>query len=276
MAHKYYWKGKQKHVRDCPIFQLNKSENTRTLGLLQPLPIPQAPFIDISMDFIEGLPKSEGKEVIFMVVDRFSKYTYFMAIPHPYTTSIVARVFLDNIYKLHGLPTTIVSDRDAVFLSLFWKELFAKQGVKLCYSTTYHPQSDAQTKVVNKCLENYLRCMTETSPALWVKWLPLVEWWYNTNYHTTTKSTLYEIIYGYPPPLHIPDIPRDSPVEEVDAFLSKREHMLVNIKKNLQGAQNMMVQLANKHRSERSFAIGDLVYVKLQPYMQKTLAHRQS
>jgi len=137
-------------------------------------------------------------------------------------------------------------------------------------------QSDAQTKVVNKCLENYLRYMTETSPALWVKWLPLVEWWYNTNYHTTTKSTPYEIIYGYPPPLHIPDIPKDSQVEEVDAFLSKREHMLVNIKKNLQGAQNMMVQLANKHRSARSFAIGDLVYVKLQPYRQKTLAHRQS
>jgi len=173
------------------------------------------------MDFIEGLPKSEGKEVIFVVVDRFSKYTYFMAIPHPYTASIVARVFLDNIYKLHGLPATIVSDRDVVFLSLFWKELFAKQGVKLCYSTAYHPQSDGQTEVVNKCLGNYLRCMTGTSPAQWVKWLPLAEWWYNTNYHTTTKSTPYEILYSYPPPLHIPYIARDSPVEAVDAFLSK-------------------------------------------------------
>jgi len=209
-----------------------------------------------------------------VVVDRFSKYAHLMAIPHPYTASIVARVFLDNIYKLYRLPATIVSDRDAVFLSLFWEELFAKQGVKLCYSTAYHPQSDGQTEVVNKCLENYLRCMTGTSPAQWVKWLPSAEWWYNTNYHTTTKSTPYEIIYSYPPPLHIPYITRDSPVEAIDSFLSKREHMLVTIKKNLQGAQNRMVQLANKHRSERSFAIGELAYVKLQPYRQKTLAHR--
>lgn len=133
--------------------------------MLQPLPIPHAPFIDISMDFIERLPKYEGKEVIFVVVDRFSKYAHFIAIPHPYTVIIMARVFLDNIYKLHGLPATIVSDIDAVFLCLFWKELFAKQGVKLCYFTAYHPQSDGQIEVVNKCLENYLCCMTRTSPA---------------------------------------------------------------------------------------------------------------
>jgi hypothetical protein len=91
------------------------------------------------MDFVEGLPKSEGREVIFVVVDRFSKYAHFIAIPHPYTASSVAKVFIDNVYKLLGLPATIVSDKDAVFLSLFWKELFSRQGVKLCYSTAYHP-----------------------------------------------------------------------------------------------------------------------------------------
>jgi IS30 family transposase len=129
------------------------------------------------MDFVEGLPKSEGRAVIFVVVDRFSKYAHFMAMPHPYTACSVARMFLDNIYKLHGFPATIVSDKDTVFRSLFWKELFARQGVKLCHSTAYHPQSDGQTEVVNKCLENYLRCMTGSSPTQWVKWLPLAEWW---------------------------------------------------------------------------------------------------
>jgi hypothetical protein len=84
----FYWKKQQKHirqfVRECSICQQNKHENVLTLGLLQPLPIPLAPFTDISMDFIEGLPKSEGKEVIFVVVDRFSKYAHFMALIHPF------------------------------------------------------------------------------------------------------------------------------------------------------------------------------------------------
>ena len=186
------------------------------------------------------------RQYIFVVVDRFSKYAHFIAIPHPYIACSVARVFLDNVYKLHGFPATIVSDRDTVFLSLFWKELFARQGIKLCYSTAYHPQSDGQTEVVNKCLENYLRCMTGTSPTRWVQWLPLAEWWYNTNYHTTTKSTPYEILYGYPPPLHIPYFPKDSHVDVVDSFLCKREQILHAVKKNLQNARHRMIQLTNK------------------------------
>jgi len=112
------------------------------------------------MDFIDGLPKSEGKEVIFVVVDRFSKNAHLMALTHPYSAITVGKVFMENVYKLHGMPTTIMSDRDSIFLSQFWKELFKKQGVNLQYSTAYHPQSDGQTEVVNKCIEGYIRCMT--------------------------------------------------------------------------------------------------------------------
>jgi hypothetical protein len=86
-------------------------------GLLQLLPVPSAPFIDINMDFIEGLPKSEGNEVIFVVVDRFSKYAHLMALAHPYSAITVAKVFMENIYKLHEILATIVSDRDNIFLS---------------------------------------------------------------------------------------------------------------------------------------------------------------
>ena len=91
----------RQYVRECPICQQNKVENVKPPGLLQPLPVPYAPFIDISMDFIDGLLKSEGKEVIFVVVDRFIKYAHLM----------------ETVYKLHGMPTTIVSDRDNIFLS---------------------------------------------------------------------------------------------------------------------------------------------------------------
>jgi hypothetical protein len=115
----FYWRKHQKHVRayvrECHICQKNKSENVKTPGLLQPLPIPQAPFVDISMDFVEGLPNSKGRNVILVVVDRFSKYAHFIALSHPYTAAFVADAFMHNIYKLHGLPASIVSDRDPCF-----------------------------------------------------------------------------------------------------------------------------------------------------------------
>jgi len=117
----FYWKKLQKlvrqYVRECSVCQQNKVENVKSPGLLQPLPVPSAPFIDINMDFIEGLPKSEGNEVIFVVVDRFSKYAHLMALAHPYSAITVAKVFMENVYKLHEMLATIVSDRDNIFLS---------------------------------------------------------------------------------------------------------------------------------------------------------------
>ena len=220
-------------MRACSICQQNKHENVATPGLLQPLPIPHAPFIDISMDFIDGLPKYEGKDVIMVVVDRFSKYAHFMCLSHPYSAPTVAKIFMDNVYKLHGLLTSVVSDRDPVFLSKFWKELFTIQGVNLLYSSAYHPQTDGQTEIVNKCVENYLRCMTGTNPNQWARWLSLAEWWYNTNFHSSTQLTPYEILYGFPPPIHVPYFPRDSTVESIDDILTRREEMLKQVKKNL-------------------------------------------
>ena len=99
------------------------------------------------MDFLEGLPNSKGMIVIWVVVDRLSKYAHFLALAHPYTIASIAQLFLDNIYKLHGLPHTIVSNRDKVFISKFWQELF---GIQL--STSYHLQINDQTEVVNRSL----------------------------------------------------------------------------------------------------------------------------
>ena len=144
------------------------------------------------------------------------------------------------------------------------------------HSTAYHPQTDGQTEVVNKCLEQYLRCMTSETPDQLCQWLPLAEWWYNISYHLTIKTTPFEVLYGQNPLVHIPYLPKDSNIEAVDKQLTKREDRLKTIKDNLKVAQHRMVQLANKKHSERIFKVGDWVYLKLQPYRQQTVSRRSS
>jgi hypothetical protein len=109
----------------------------------------------------------------------------------------VAQVFLDNVVKLHGVPKSLVSDRDKVFTSSFWKLMFQLIEVKLLMSTSYHPQTDGQSEHVNQCLEMYLRCAVNSQPIKWKSWLALAEYWYNTTYHVVLGCTPFRVLYGY-------------------------------------------------------------------------------
>lgn len=134
----FFWWGMKKdvrdHIRNCEICQSIKADTTKPRGLLEPLPIPLKPWFDIRMDFVDSLPKSHGFEVVLVVVDRLAKYVHFIPLSHPFTAAKVASVSMKEVFKLHGMPQTIVSDRDAVFTSNFWVELFRLQGTELAMS----------------------------------------------------------------------------------------------------------------------------------------------
>ncbi|WOG86400.1 hypothetical protein DCAR_0205603 [Daucus carota subsp. sativus] len=150
----FYWhQMKQEitdYVRACDTCQRVKSGNTLPVGLLQLLPVPTQIWEDISMDFVEGLPKSGDKDCIMVIIDRLTKVGHFIPLSHSYSATTIAQLFLDNVYKLHDLPRSIVSDRDKIFTIQFWKELFTSVGTKISLSTSYHPQTDGQTERLNR------------------------------------------------------------------------------------------------------------------------------
>jgi hypothetical protein len=271
----FFWDGLktdvQRFVAECLVCQQNKVETIKTPGLLQPLSIPSQCWEEVSMDFITGLPKSEGKNVIMVIVDRLTKYAHFCALSHPFKASTVTTAFMETVQKLHGSPKIIVSDRDPIFTGHFWTELFSCLGTQLAHSSSYHPQSDGQTEIVNKCLEGYLRCFVSDKQAQWFKWLPLVEWWYNTSFHTATKMTPFMALYGYHPPSITSSLKEKSKVQAVEDHIENQQQVLQILKDNLTMAQNRMKQQADQHRSERSFEVGDWVFLRLQPYKQMSL-----
>lgn len=261
-------------VKSCPTCQQAKPDRSKYPGLLQPLPVPTMAWQSVSMDFVEGLPMSGGKNCILVIVDRFSKYSHFIPMSHPFTAFSVAKLFIANVYKLHGLPVFIISDCDRVFTSHLWQELFRLAGVSLKMSSAYHPQTDGQTERVNQCLETFLRCFVSASPSKWSDWLYLAEYWYNTTWHSSLGYSPFYVLYGHQP--------RHFGISEGDAISSvslsdwfKDKHLMTSlIQQHLTRAQKRMKAQTDQHRSERQFAVGDWVYLKLLPYVQASLAPR--
>nr|KYP42009.1 Retrotransposable element Tf2 [Cajanus cajan] len=226
----FYWSNMAKDVRSfisqCRVCQQTKYSTKRLGGLLVPLPIPSHVWEDISMDFITGLPLSLGYTVIFVVVDRFSKGVHLGALPSSFTAYKVAELFVSMFCKHHGLPKSIVSDRDLIFMSRFWSDLFKFSGTLLRMSSSYHPQSDGQTEVMNRTIEQYLRAFVHETPQHWFKFLPWAEFHYNTSVHSGSKLPPFQIIFGKPPPSIPEHLAGTSQVAGCDSLLSSREDVL--------------------------------------------------
>lgn len=263
-------------VKSCEVCQQTKYVTSSPAGLLQPIPIPTKVWHDLAMDFITHLPSYKGNTTILVVVDRFSKAAHFGMLPSTYTAYSVAELFSTMICQLYGFPNSIISDRDPIFTSQFWQVLFKLNGTSLRMSSSYHPQTDGQTEVINRGLQQYLRCFVHDCPRRWGSYLHWADWCYNTTIHSSTGLTPYQAVYGRPPPTIPQYILGSSNLEAIDSDLATRDQILDLLKTNLIKTQTRMKKQADSHRKDVQFQEGELVYVKLQPYRQSSIAKRNS
>ena len=266
----YFWTGMKrdilKYVQECLSCQRIKAERVRLPGKLEPLDIPEMKWECISMDFITGLPAVQGGyDSIMVVVDLLTKVSHLMPVKTTYTTADVARIFVKEIYRIHGLPKRIVSDRDAKFTSKFWTSLFQAIGTRLCFTSAYYPQTDGQTERVNQVIEDILRAYCNRKPKRWIQYLPLAEYAYNSSYHSSIDMTPFKALYGQEclSPLNFSD-----PTIKVEAskqMLETMEQQIKAIRKDIQAAKDRQKQYADPKRSDRVFKEGDKVFIRVRP-----------
>lgn len=266
----YFWprlfKEVQRFVSRCHICQVSKGSTTNA-GLYMPLPIPSKPWTDISMDFVVGLPRTQhGMDSIFVVVDRFSKMAHFIACKKTTDAVHVAFLFFQHVYRLHGLPESIVSDRDSKFLSHFWRSLWKLLRTELKFSSAYHPQTDGQTEVVNRSLGNILRSLVGSHTKQWDKHLFQAEFAFNRAIHKSTGFSPFQVVCGFNPrsPLDLAPVPD---LQRVHATADELVHHLQQI--HDEAAQNLVASstkyktAADKHRRHVEFEVGDFVWAVL-------------
>ncbi|KAJ9530115.1 hypothetical protein QJQ45_023360 [Haematococcus lacustris] len=254
------------YVRTCLACQRNKSNTQRPIGLLQSLPVPQHRWEHVSLDLITQLPNTTaGHDAIAVFVDKLTKMIHAVPTTTTVTASTLARLFFDNVFRLHGLPKVIVSDRDPRFTSTFWQELFKLTGTHLNMSTANHPQTDGQTERANRTLEDMLRNFVSPHHDDWDQHLTAAEFAYNASVQASTGYSPFRLNSGQEPytPLtlaapHV-SVPGDN--ESAAAYVHRMAADLASATHHLVKAQERQTTNANKKRSDHTFAVGDMVYL---------------
>ena len=269
LARSYFWPSiamdVDKYIRSCSQCLRNKSSTQLPSGLLHPLPIPFDRFDDISMDFIGPLPKSHGFDMLLVITDRLTGYMKAEPTIRTITAKGVAELFHRTWYRQFGLPKTIVSDRDKLFLSHFWKELHRLLGVKIQLSTSYHPQTDGSTERANKTVIEAIRQYVNRRQTDWAAHLTHVESVFNNSINASINLAPNELLYGTTVRL-FPNIkaPVSSSVpsvnEYLDQILERINDAVAIAKDNRLAAKTSQIKYANRSRREEPiYNVGDLV-----------------
>uniref|UniRef100_A0AAX7TMI6 Integrase catalytic domain-containing protein n=1 Tax=Astatotilapia calliptera TaxID=8154 RepID=A0AAX7TMI6_ASTCA len=208
----------KEYVAACSTCARNKLLNRPPPGLLQLLPTPARPWSHVSLDFVTGLPPSAGHTAILTVIDRFSKAAHFVALPKLPSALETARLLTSHVFRLHGIPEDIASDRGPQFTSRVWREFCSALGAKVSLSSGFHPQSNGQSERANQELETALRCVASHNQSTWSEQLPWIEYAHNSHTSSATGKSPFEASLGYQPPL-LPAIEGEHSVPSVQAHL---------------------------------------------------------
>ena len=273
LSDRYYWKGLaatvERFIRNCHACRRANAPRDRAPGLLQPLPIPQRPWQHITMDFQSFPPDTYGYDTIFVVIDRLSKQAF--SIPYFKTTTAkdMARLYIQNIYRIRGAPESIVSDRGPQFISDFWDEFCRILGVQLKLSTAFHPETDGQTEIMNQYLAQRLRPFTSYYQDNWSDLLPMMDYAQLTLPHESIGMSPFELLYGYSPHTSFdwkrPQEPATARErlnrDEARELARTMHHRWETARTIIQQAQEKAKRNADRHRREIDFQVGDNVWV---------------
>ncbi|GJZ16827.1 reverse transcriptase domain-containing protein [Tanacetum coccineum] len=259
----YWWPGMKRdiaiYVSKCLTCSKVKAEHQRPSGLLQQPEIPEWKWDKITMDFITKLPKTKsGHDTIWVIVDRLTKSAHFLAIREDYSTERLARLYIDEIVARHGVPVSIISDRDGRFTSRFWQTLQKALGTRLDMSTAYHPQTDGQSERTIQTLEDMLRACVIDFGGNWDVHLPLVKFSYNNSYHSSIRCAPFEALYGRKcrSPVMWAEIGESSLIGP--ELVQETTDKVVLIKEKLKAARDRQKSYADNRRKPLEFKVGDI------------------
>ncbi|XP_027136088.1 uncharacterized protein LOC113744020 [Larimichthys crocea] len=236
-------------VNACPVCNQHKPSHQAPAGFLHPLPVPHHPWSHISLDFITGLPPSNGHTTILTVVDRFSKMAHFVPLPKLPPAKEMAEQVLLHVFRLHGFPTNVVFDWGSQFTSIFWREFCTLVGATVSLSSGFHPQSNGQSERMNQEMETALRCMVSQHPSSWSRQLLWVEYAHNTLTSSATGLSPFQCAYGFQPPL-FPGMEKEVSCSSVQAFIHRCRRTWTQARASLLPFTDRYSSTANHCRSK--------------------------